>query len=71
MLGTLSVLSFCYRDLFAWWEIRIGQLGTQYHFVITSRLFLWYNASISLSFCFLYVQRSEASSENHAGGLNV
>lgn len=29
------------------------------------------NAPISLSFCFLYVQRSEAPSENHAGDFNV
>jgi hypothetical protein len=44
------------------------QLGTQYHFVIAGRLFLWCNAPISLPFCFLYVQRSEAPSENLARG---
>lgn len=61
--GGVSVLSFCYRDLSAWWENRTDQPDTQYHFVITGSLFLWCNASISLSFCFLYVQRSEAPSE--------
>ena len=43
-------LSFCYRDLSPWWEIRTDQPGTQYHFIITDRLFLWCNAPISLSF---------------------
>ena len=57
--------------LSAWWEIRPDQPDTQYHFVITGRLFLWCSAPISLSFCFLYVQRSEAPSENPAGGFNV
>lgn len=49
--GGVSALSFCYRDLSAWWENRIDQPGTPYHFVITNRLFLWCNALISLSFC--------------------
>ena len=57
--------------LSAWWENRTDQPGAQDHFVITGRLFLWCNAPISLSFCFLYVQRSEAPSENPAGGFNV
>lgn len=68
--GGVSVLSFCYRDLSAWWENRPDQPGTSYHFVIAGGLFLWYNAPISLSFCFLYVQRSEAPSENPAGGIS-
>lgn len=68
--GWVSVLSFCYRDLSAWWEIRTDQPGMQYHFVITGRLFLWCNVQISLSFCFLYVQMQEAPSENHAGGFS-
>ncbi|TDB21441.1 hypothetical protein E1J03_26055 [Phocaeicola dorei] len=46
----VSALSFCYRDLSAWWENRTDQPGTQYHFVIASRLFLWCNAPILLSF---------------------
>ena len=50
--GGVSVLSFCYRDLSAWWENRPDQPDTQYHFVITGSLFLWCNALISLSFCF-------------------
>ncbi|MBT9681656.1 hypothetical protein GPL04_15700 [Parabacteroides distasonis] len=49
-LGRVSALSFCYRDLSAWWETRPDQPDTQYHFVITSELFLWCNAPISLSF---------------------
>ncbi|WP_270488576.1 hypothetical protein [Butyricimonas synergistica] len=48
--GGMSALSFCYRDLSAWWENRTDQPGTQYHFVIASRLFLWCNAPILLSF---------------------
>lgn len=67
--GGVSALSFCYRDLSAWWEIRPDQPDTQYHFVITGELFLWCNAPISLSFCFLYVQMQEAPSENPAGGI--
>ncbi|PNL09373.1 hypothetical protein CEQ22_015785 [Parabacteroides distasonis] len=31
----VSALSFCYRDLSAWWETRPDQPDTQYHFVIT------------------------------------
>lgn len=57
--------------LSVWWENRTDEPGAQYHFVITGRLFLRCNAPISLSFCFLYVQRSEAPSENHAGDFNV
>ena len=49
--GGVSDLSFCYRDLSAWWENRTDQPGTQYYFVITGRLFLWCNAPVSLSFC--------------------
>ena len=45
--------------------------GYAISFVITSRLFLWGNAPISLSFCFLYVQKPEAPSENPAGGNQV
>ncbi|WP_287769092.1 MULTISPECIES: hypothetical protein [Bacteroidales] len=48
--GGVSVLSFCYRDLSAWWETRPDQPDTQYHFVIAGELFLWCNAPISLSF---------------------
>lgn len=33
--GGMSALSFCYRDLSAWWETRPDQPDTQYHFVIT------------------------------------
>ena len=38
--GGVSVLSFCYRDLSAWWEIRPDQPDTQYHFVIADSSFL-------------------------------
>jgi hypothetical protein len=48
--GGVSVLSFCYRDLSAWWETRPDQQDTQYHFVIAGELFLWCNAPILLSF---------------------
>ncbi|WP_211744817.1 hypothetical protein [Parabacteroides distasonis] len=48
--GGVSVLSFCYRDLSAWWETRPDQPDTQYHFVIAGELFLWCNAPILLSF---------------------
>lgn len=68
-LGGMSALSFCFRDLSAWWEIRPDQPDTQYHFVITGELFLWCNAPISLSFCFLYVQRSEVSRELFPGSI--
>ena len=37
--GGVSVLSFCYRDLSAWWEIRPDQPDTQYHFVIADSSF--------------------------------
>lgn len=61
MLGTLSVLSFCYRDLFARWEIRTEQPSMSFHYVTVGRGEC--NTPISLSFCFLYVQMHEAPNE--------
>ena len=53
VLWWVSVLSFCYRDLSAWWENRTDQLDMQYHFVIIGRLFLqlmfWYRFPFALS----------------------
>lgn len=37
VLWWVFVLSFCYRDLSAWWENRTDQPSTQYHFVTTSK----------------------------------
>ncbi|KDS40249.1 hypothetical protein M090_2289 [Parabacteroides distasonis str. 3776 Po2 i] len=48
--GGVSVLSFCYRDLSAWWEIRPDQPDTQYHFVIADSSFFGCSVRISLSF---------------------
>lgn len=51
--GTVSVLSFCYRDLSAWWENRNDQLCTQYHFVITVMMF--YGVTLRYRFLFILV----------------
>jgi hypothetical protein len=50
VLWWVSVLSFCYRDLPAWWENRTDQPSMSFHYVTTSRTFLGCNTTISLSF---------------------
>lgn len=50
MLGTLSVLSFCYRDLFARWEIRTEQPSMSFHYVTVGR-----GGSVTLRYRFLFV----------------
>ena len=51
--GGVSVLSFCYRDLSAWWENRPDQPDTQYHFVITGSLF--YGVTLRYRFLFAFI----------------
>jgi hypothetical protein len=46
----VSVLSFCNRDLSAWWENRTDQPSMSFHYVTTGRTFLGCNIPISLSF---------------------
>lgn len=62
--GGVSDLSFCYRDLSAWWENRTDQSGTQYHFVITGRLF----CGVTLRYRFLFVfigAKNKPPASNH------
>ena len=45
VLWLVSVLSFCYRDLSAWWENRTDQPDMQYHFVITWEVLRHYGSA--------------------------